>query len=150
MLTQRFIDKRLSFFRVVFLYIEMGLATVGAVVCWRSTWYWWGYLTSPEYLPGISPIDRRVHRRDRSARTYGVCNTSWGRQVAVGAFVPPPKPVCRNIYRRYRTLYRRVVMNLPLVLFDGVCNLCNKSVIFIIKRDVRKNFKFAPMQSSLG
>lgn len=35
----------------------------------------------------------------------------------------------------------------PVVLFDGVCNLCNRSVMFIIKRDPGGVFKFAPLQS---
>lgn len=34
----------------------------------------------------------------------------------------------------------------PLILFDGVCNLCNASVDFIIKRD-KGYFKFASLQS---
>lgn len=33
-----------------------------------------------------------------------------------------------------------------LVLFDGVCNLCNASVYFIVKRDKLGLFKFAPLQ----
>ena len=37
-----------------------------------------------------------------------------------------------------------------LVLFDGVCNLCNGSVQFIIKRDPTGIFKFASLQSELG
>jgi predicted DCC family thiol-disulfide oxidoreductase YuxK len=36
------------------------------------------------------------------------------------------------------------------VLFDGVCNFCNGSVNFIIKRDSKGFFKFAPLQSSLA
>lgn len=35
-----------------------------------------------------------------------------------------------------------------VVLFDGVCNLCNGSVQFIIKRDVKQIFKFASLQST--
>ncbi len=35
----------------------------------------------------------------------------------------------------------------PVVLFDGVCNLCNSSVRFIIKRDPGSVFRFAPLQS---
>ena len=35
----------------------------------------------------------------------------------------------------------------PVVLFDGVCNLCNGSVVFIIRRDPRGVFRFAPLQS---
>lgn len=37
-----------------------------------------------------------------------------------------------------------------IVLFDGVCHLCNSSVIFIIRRDPRGRFKFAPLQSPIG
>lgn len=38
----------------------------------------------------------------------------------------------------------------PVILFDGVCNLCNNSVLFIIKRDPKAKFKFASLQSELG
>ncbi len=34
-----------------------------------------------------------------------------------------------------------------LVLFDGVCNLCNGAVRFIIKRDRHARFRFAALQS---
>jgi predicted DCC family thiol-disulfide oxidoreductase YuxK len=37
-----------------------------------------------------------------------------------------------------------------IVLFDGVCNLCNKSVQFIIKRDPANQFSFASLQSETG
>jgi predicted DCC family thiol-disulfide oxidoreductase YuxK len=42
------------------------------------------------------------------------------------------------------------VANRPLILFDGVCNFCNASVAFIIKRDPEGVFKFAPLQSDAG
>lgn len=38
----------------------------------------------------------------------------------------------------------------PVILFDGVCNLCNKSVQFIIKRDKEAKFLFASLQSPFG
>lgn len=38
----------------------------------------------------------------------------------------------------------------PIVLFDGVCNLCNSSVQFIIKRDKKKQFRFASLQGKTG
>lgn len=41
-------------------------------------------------------------------------------------------------------------MNRPIILFDGVCNLCNSSVLFIIKRDKNATFLFAPLQSTTG
>jgi predicted DCC family thiol-disulfide oxidoreductase YuxK len=34
-----------------------------------------------------------------------------------------------------------------IVLFDGVCNLCNGSVSFIIARDPAARFRFMPLQS---
>ncbi|MBT8289705.1 MAG: DUF393 domain-containing protein [Muriicola sp.] len=37
-----------------------------------------------------------------------------------------------------------------IILFDGVCNLCNNSVQFIIKRDKKDIFRFAPLQSEIG
>ena len=41
--------------------------------------------------------------------------------------------------------------NLDLVLlFDGVCNLCDGTVRFVAKRDSRRVFKFAPLQSEAG
>lgn len=37
-----------------------------------------------------------------------------------------------------------------IILFDGECNFCNKSVQFIIKRDPKRKFKFASLQSDIG
>ena len=37
-----------------------------------------------------------------------------------------------------------------LILFDGVCNLCNSSVLYVIKRDKNDTFMFAPLQSDIG
>lgn len=34
-----------------------------------------------------------------------------------------------------------------IILFDGVCNLCNGFVQFVIKRDKKNTFKFASLQS---
>lgn len=38
-------------------------------------------------------------------------------------------------------------MEHPIVLFDGVCNLCNGTVQFIIDRDPKALFRFAALQS---
>ena len=40
--------------------------------------------------------------------------------------------------------------NRSLLLFDGVCNLCNNAVHFIIDRDSQQRFVFASLQSKLG
>ena len=37
-----------------------------------------------------------------------------------------------------------------VIFFDGVCNLCNSSVQFIIKRDKKGKFKFSSLQSSFA
>ncbi|TNF45260.1 MAG: thiol-disulfide oxidoreductase DCC family protein [Bacteroidetes bacterium] len=35
----------------------------------------------------------------------------------------------------------------PIILFDGICNLCNGTVDFLLKRDYKKQFRFASIQS---
>ena len=37
-----------------------------------------------------------------------------------------------------------------IVLFDGVCNLCNSAVQLIIRRDPQAHFQFASLQSKQG
>ena len=37
-----------------------------------------------------------------------------------------------------------------ILLFDGVCNLCIGVVNFTIKRDSKRKFKFAALQSESG
>ena len=51
-------------------------------------------------------------------------------------------PICFKI--------KEYFMPKSVLLFDGVCNLCNSSVQFVLKRDKRKYFKFAALQSNSG
>ena len=37
-----------------------------------------------------------------------------------------------------------------IVLFDGVCNFCNRFVNFVIHRNTSENFKFSALQSEMG
>ena len=37
-----------------------------------------------------------------------------------------------------------------IILFDGVCNLCNASVNFVIDHDPHRRFRFAALQSAAG
>lgn len=37
-----------------------------------------------------------------------------------------------------------------ILLFDGVCNLCSSAVLFVIKRDAKKQIKYAAIQSEPG
>lgn len=38
----------------------------------------------------------------------------------------------------------------PVLLYDGVCGLCNRTVQFVLKHDRRNAFQFAAIQSALG
>lgn len=38
----------------------------------------------------------------------------------------------------------------PVILFDGVCNLCNASVLFVLAHEDGARFRFASLQSTLG
>lgn len=37
-----------------------------------------------------------------------------------------------------------------ILLFDGVCNLCNRVIRFVIRRDKSDNIRFAPLQSEVS
>jgi predicted DCC family thiol-disulfide oxidoreductase YuxK len=38
----------------------------------------------------------------------------------------------------------------PIILYDGVCGLCNRFVQFVLKRDRRDHFRFAALQSAFA
>lgn len=46
------------------------------------------------------------------------------------------------------------MLDLPIgkkiILFDGLCNLCDSSVQFVIKHDTSDQFRFVALQSDLG
>lgn len=46
------------------------------------------------------------------------------------------------------------MLNLPqnkkIILFDGVCNLCDNAVNYVIKHDKKDIFRFVALQSDLG
>lgn len=50
----------------------------------------------------------------------------------------PAQPVNRN------------ATGTSVILFDGVCNLCNRWVLFVIDHDPRRRFSFASLQSDFG
>jgi predicted DCC family thiol-disulfide oxidoreductase YuxK len=47
-----------------------------------------------------------------------------------------------------------MMQNLPknkkIILYDGVCNLCNSAVQFVIQHDKKDVFRFVALQSELG
>lgn len=40
--------------------------------------------------------------------------------------------------------------NKQLILFDGVCNLCNSSIQYVIQNDKKNQFMFAALESVIG
>ena len=40
--------------------------------------------------------------------------------------------------------------NKKIILFDGICNLCNTAVQFVIEHDKKDLFRFVALQSNLG
>ncbi|CAL2081295.1 thiol-disulfide oxidoreductase DCC family protein [Tenacibaculum sp. 190524A05c] len=40
--------------------------------------------------------------------------------------------------------------NKKIILFDGVCNLCNQTVLRVIKLDKKDKFRFTSLQSETG
>lgn len=40
--------------------------------------------------------------------------------------------------------------NTSIILFDGVCNLCNSSINFVIRHDKKNQFRFTTLQSKTG
>jgi predicted DCC family thiol-disulfide oxidoreductase YuxK len=45
---------------------------------------------------------------------------------------------------------RKAIEGRALLLYDGVCALCNGSVQFLMKHDRLDRFRYAPLESSLG
>ncbi len=43
-----------------------------------------------------------------------------------------------------------MVLEKSIIFFDGVCNLCNGSVQFVIERDKQDQFKFAALQTDFA
>ena len=45
---------------------------------------------------------------------------------------------------------RTVPMSHPILLYDGVCGLCNRMVQFVLRRDPAGVFRFASLQSAMA
>ena len=44
----------------------------------------------------------------------------------------------------------KIPKNKKVILFDGICNLCNASVLKVIENDKKNIFVFASLQSKIG
>src|SRR5215210_1474123 len=58
--------------------------------------------------------------------------------------LPATKQVAAKLYVEYMDTTS------PILLFDGVCNLCNASVQWVLNHDKRGIFRFAALQSDTG
>lgn len=47
-------------------------------------------------------------------------------------------------------MQNKLPLNKKIILFDGVCNLCNYAVQYVIKYDKKDVFRFVALQSELG
>ncbi|GAX15700.1 hypothetical protein FisN_3Hh174 [Fistulifera solaris] len=77
------------------------------------------------------------HQRPSSIRSK---TTPWMTSVETPTMLPP------------RVVSRRVFQNdqRPVVLFDGVCNLCNNAVNLALDWDPQGRLRFAALQSAVG
>lgn len=60
--------------------------------------------------------------------------------------VAPSEPVTSSS----STSQAHAVIESPIILYDGVCNFCNAWVDLLLRIDVQKRYKFAPLQSDVG
>lgn len=49
-----------------------------------------------------------------------------------------------------KTMYELQTLGHPVILFDGLCNLCSGTVQFIIRHDKKRLFRYASLQSPFG
>ena len=54
------------------------------------------------------------------------------------------------LHRTEKAVINFIIMDHPVILFDGVCNFCDAMVNFVIKQDEKGVFRFAPLQSEAG
>lgn len=76
------------------------------------------------------------------------------RQRSIRVDLPLTSPAARTTRGSRRLGHRPRIGELshegPVVLFDGVCNLCNAAVQFMIDRDRAGALRFAPLQSDVA
>lgn len=56
----------------------------------------------------------------------------------------------RNEIKESHTLHQYLSNKNKIILFDGECNLCNRSVQILLKNDPQDIFRFASLQSKIG
>lgn len=66
--------------------------------------------------------------------------------INMESLFPNEKGDCMKIHRHTPDTASDIVEH-PIVLFDGECRFCNGWVKFLLRRDKRDVFRFAPLQS---
>src|SRR5208282_2040504 len=79
----------------------------------------------------------------------GEDNRCVGRWTNRGADRVPSVP-CMTLDAVLEETQRRDLKATSVILYDGVCGLCNRGVRFVLKRDRKGVFRFASLQSSAG
>src|ERR1051325_2698185 len=57
---------------------------------------------------------------------------------------------CANLQSQEIVKSMRITEPKAIVLYDGVCGLCNRAVQFLLKRDRHDRFRFAALQSDFA
>ena len=70
---------------------------------------------------------------------------AWHRSGVSPSRAGPDLGVPESKGARFQMFVNRVLR--PIILFDGVCNLCNSAVQWVIERDKEGRFDFASLQS---
>ena len=57
-----------------------------------------------------------------------------------------------SLVKREPSKYHRTVEKVPnpVILYDGICGLCNRFVQFVLRRDHKDSFRFAALQSNFA
>jgi predicted DCC family thiol-disulfide oxidoreductase YuxK len=62
----------------------------------------------------------------------------------------PPNPEAAAPANDLVEKYRTQIEGRPVLLFDGVCVFCNRTVQFLLRHDRRSALRFVPQESPLG
>lgn len=118
------------------------------------------FTTSAAFLPGFSSISagKILHRpRSLQDQQFGITSRSLeskSEQIVrlQSSSSTTPSPGMTNLDFDWEATAKGVFEkdDRPVILFDGVCNLCNGGVNFALDHDSVGNFRFASLQSKVG
>ncbi len=58
--------------------------------------------------------------------------------------------ICNFVFMNQEFSFQEIIESKEIIFYDGVCNLCNGSVNYILKRDKKKLFLFTSLQSEFS